>query len=138
MGAVRKIGGASIRDLKARLQRMPESVAHTVAQQVAPMLTAMAQRAYVAGVNVYGDARPTGVDGQALDLYETGETQRTIQFVANGRIVRCVLGQEYMKYLIGKYKILPVGDRTSMPVAWERAINELVREAIRNPARVAA
>lgn len=77
-------------------------------------------------------------DGVPLDLYETGKTRETLKFVVDGTIVRCRLGPRYAKYLIGKYKILPIGDRTAMPTAWRFALGELVRTMTTNPARLAA
>ena len=73
-----------------------------------------------------------------LTLVQTGDTRRTMKFKANGRLVRCELGPRYAKYLIGKYKILPIGDRTAMPAAWTRALNELVKTAQERPNLVAA
>lgn len=138
MGTVRQLPNASLRDFKARLQRMPVEVATEIARQAAPILTAMARASWDRGDNVYGDARPPGVDGNPLSLVATGDTKRTLSFKANGRIIRAELGPKYAKYLIGKYKILPIGDRTAMPLAWRRALDELAREIISNPARVAA
>lgn len=110
---------------KKQLQALPLSLAHDVAQSSAPGLTARTRTAYASGQTVYGEPRPAGVNGP-LDLRETGTTERTLQFVANGRIVRCVLGTKYAKYLIGKYKILPNG---GMPAEWSRYFAELVANA---------
>lgn len=77
-------------------------------------------------------------DGAQLDLVFSGDTQRQLRFVVNGTLIRCALGPRYAKYLIGKYKILPIGDRTSMPVAWVRALDELVRTVQDRPSLVAA
>ncbi len=128
---VRKIGGGSLRDLKARINALPTSVAHDVAQRAAPVLTALARNAYQSGVNVFGDPWPVGANGQPVTLYQTGRTERSLTFVANGSILRCVLGENYQRYLIGKYKILPNGDRSAMPAAWSAALNKIVAEAQR-------
>ncbi len=114
-----------LRKLGSRLQKFPTSVAHNVAQQSAPTLTALSQRAYDSGQTVYGDARPDGTGGQALDLVQTGLTKATLRFTAVGTIVRCVLGTRYAKYLIGKYRILPMG---AMPTAWSRKLADIVAE----------
>lgn len=118
----------NVNDLKKlgqRLQKFPTSVAHQVATQSAPALTQMTRRAYESGQTVYGDARPTGSDGQALDLHKTGLTAATLRFTSVGTIVRCVLGTRYAKYLIGKYRILPMG---RMPTDWSRKLGEIVSE----------
>ncbi len=123
---LRHIGGISLREMKKRINDLPITVAEEVAKQVAPTLTNMARASFTAGQTVYGDVRPKGVDGGFLTLKLSGTTATSIQFVAKGTIVRCVLAEDYMKYLIGKYRILPNGDRTAMPVAWYRAIGLIV------------
>jgi hypothetical protein len=135
---LRRIGAGSFQDIKARLRALPTSMAHDVARSAAPVLTAMAREAFASGVNVYGDERPTGVDGRFLDLRDTGATEASLLFVANGSIMRCVLGPKYAKYLIGKYKILPIGDRTAIPVAWYREIVRLTGVAFGRRAAAAA
>lgn len=117
---------ATFGKLKKNLRALPLSLAHDVAQASAPGLTDRTRRAYSSGQTVYGNARPAGVDGVTLDLKRTGDTERTLHFVANGRIVRCVLGTRYARYLIGKYRILPNG---AMPAEWSRYLAELVRAA---------
>jgi hypothetical protein len=174
MPTVRKIGALSLRDMKAKIQALPLSVAIEVAEQAGPLLTRLAQEANARRQNVYGDPYPPRQDwiykpgargatagrsrrtgrvagttgstagswsvelGEQLTLNRTGDTRRDLRFVVNGTIIRCALGPKYAKYLIGKYKILPIGDRTSMPVAWVRAMNELVAAAQQTPGRVAA
>jgi hypothetical protein len=111
--------------LKAALKRMPVSLANDVAQASAPGLTQRTANAYDGGRTVYGEARPAGVNGP-LTLEETGATRSHVRFVANGRVVRCVLPTPYAKYLVGKYKILPNG---AMPAEWSQFLAGLVREA---------
>jgi hypothetical protein len=85
--------------------------------------------AFTSGRNVYGDARPTGADGHALSLVKSGKTRRTIEFVANGTIVRCVLGTRYARYLIGRFGILPNG---TLPAQWSAALQPLVAAAAKD------
>jgi Na+/glutamate symporter len=56
-------------------------------------------------------------------LRRTGATEATLRFVAIGTIVRCVLGTPYARYLIGNYRVLPMG---AMPVSWSRQIADIV------------
>lgn len=114
----------TISDIKRALQALPLSVAHSVAKRAAPALSDLTIEAFDSGRNVYGDSRPRGKRGP-LTLVKTGETRRTLQFVANGTIVRCVLGTKYAKYLIGKYGVLPNG---ALPVDWVRALGAIVKE----------
>lgn len=117
---------SSLRGLKARIRTLPVSVAHSVAQRAAPALTALTVQAFDGDRNVYGDARPQSkVDGRPLTLEQTGATRRTLKFVANGTIVRCVLGTRYAKFLVGRFKILPNG---ALPTQWSDRLAELVRD----------
>ncbi len=114
------------RALKKRLTALPISLAHDVAAASAPGLTQRTRNAHAAARTVYGDPRPPAADGGVLTLERTGATARTMQFVANGRIVRCVLGTPYARYLIGRYRILPQG---AMPAEWSRYLAGLVADA---------
>jgi hypothetical protein len=112
--------------LKRNLRALPLSLAHDVAKRAAPDMTSFATSAYNSGRTVYDAPRPLGVDGNKLSLRRTGQTEGTLRFVANGRIVRCVLGTRYAKYLIGRYKVLPMG---SIPARWQARLVELVANA---------
>lgn len=120
---------SSIARLKSTINALPKSVAHDVAQRAAPAMTELARGAYDSGQTVYGESRPAGAGGQALTLKRTGAVERALRFVANGTVVRCVLGPvnrkgvEYAKYLIGKYSILPNG---GLPAAWSARLRDLV------------
>jgi hypothetical protein len=127
----------SLRTMRERIRGLPLSAAHAVAQQAAPLLTSLARGSFDSGKNVYGQARPAGVDGEPLTLVASGDTRDSIRFVANGTIVRCVLGPRYAKYLVGKYGILPAGDRTELPATWSRAIGQIVTDAIRRASEAA-
>lgn len=116
---------SSLRALRAHVKALPLSLAHDVAQRAGPALTRLTRGAFAAGQNVYGEARPAGVDGRPLSLERTGATRDALGFTANGTIVRCVLGTRYAKYLIGKYGVLPNGP---LPAGWSRALAQLVAE----------
>jgi len=116
---------SSLRGLKSRLKTLPTSVAHDVAQRAAPALTNLTVTAFESDRTVYGEPRPAGVHGQTLSLERTGATRRTLKFVANGTIVRCVLGTKWARYLIGKYGVLPNG---SLPVGWSERLGALVKD----------
>lgn len=118
-----RTGNAALGGLKSRLRALPVTLAHAIAQRAAPALAGLATGAYDGGRTVYGESRPTGVNGQPLDLEETGATRRTVNFSASGRIVRAALGTPYARYLIGKYRILPNGP---LPVGWKQRIDDIV------------
>ena len=114
----------TLRRLNRRLRELPTSVAHDVAQRAAPMLTGLAREAHAARRSVYGESRPVGkTTGEMLDLEVTGKTAAALRFVANGTIVRCVLGTPYARFLIGKYGILPNG---AIPAEWSARLRDLV------------
>jgi hypothetical protein len=120
-GDIRKLS-----DLKRIIQKAPITVAQDVAKRAAPALTALTVQAFNSGANVYGDPRPLGVDGRQLTLRKSGATARTMKFTSDGgTIVRCVLGPEYAKYLIGRYGVLPNG---ALPARWSARLGELVAE----------
>lgn len=112
----------SIQALRKKLKKMPVTLAHAIAQRASPAMTQEALKSFAAGESVYGIPRPSRVDGGFMTLVRTGATQRTIQFVANGRLVRCVLGPKYARYLI-RYGILPNGP---LPPTWAKRISNIV------------
>lgn len=115
----------SLRELAKRLQASPKVLAQRTAARVAPVLSSLAQTAYDAGTTVYGDGRPAGVHGDALDLFESGRTRGFLGFAATGTQVRCVINTRASRYLIGKYRILPMG---ALPFAWSQAIGKMAAE----------
>lgn len=119
----RRRGNAAFGGLKAKLRALPVSLAHNIAQRVAPALASAASSAFDAGRTVYGESRPKGVDGNELDLVASGRTRSTVTYTATGRLVRVALGTAWSKFLIGKYRILPNG---AIPVEWKRKIDETV------------
>jgi hypothetical protein len=130
--------GATTRGIRASLKSLPISMAHDIASQVAPDFTRRTRTAYLGGKTVYGDERPEGKHGP-LTLQRTGATFRTTRFVQTGTVVRCALGPKYAKYLIGKYKILPVGDRSALPTAWSRSVDDIAaRVFVAQTQRIAA
>jgi hypothetical protein len=116
---------STLRGLRTKIRALPLSVAHSVAQRAAPALTGKTREAYDGGRTVYGEARPRGVNGEALDLHRTGAARADLRFVATGTIIRCVFTKRYVRYLIGNYSVLPNGP---LPVGWTRSLGELVRE----------
>lgn len=117
-------GGGFIRDLQAKLRTFPITLAQEVAGKAAPALTDLAQATFDGGQNVYGDARPPGVDGQALTLRKSGEAEAAVSFAATGTQVRTPPFPRYMRYLIGRYGILPNG-RAAIPAAWRVKLDEI-------------
>lgn len=118
-------GLASVKALKARIRRMPVTLAHAVAQRAAPAMTSLTDTAFDTKHTVYGEPRPAGVNGQPLTLEKSGRTRATMRFVANGTIVRCALGTRWARFLIGKYRILPNG---ALPIMWRQRLNQVVEE----------
>lgn len=115
----------SIRGLKKSLRALPLTVAHDVTQRAAPEMTREAETAFAAGRTVYGRSRPLGVDGDRLSLQKTGAAKRVLRFRSSGTQLRSVIGPNYVRYLIGKYDILPNGP---LPTGWSRRLGVIVSE----------
>lgn len=112
--------------LRSRLRELPTTVAGAVAEKTAPEFTTMALNAYDSTKDVYGAARRVSeVDGHALTLRRSGDAERGIKFEALGTLVRVKLEQPYIKYLIGKYRILPNGP---LPGTWVKTIDRIVQQ----------
>lgn len=118
---------SDMRAVQQAINRLPETVAHRVAERAAVAITEQAQRSYDAGQTVYGDARPRGESGGELDLVETNKVRSNVRFEANGRVMRAVLPTRYAPYLVGKYRVLPMGD---LPRAWVKTIEEITAEEL--------
>lgn len=112
------------RELRAKarqIQGLERGLVQAVAADSTSALTSRAREAYVGGKTVYGAARPAGVAGQFLSLVKTGATLGSLYFAAAGGQVRARFGTDYARYLIGKYRILPI---RGLPSAWRKAIAE--------------
>lgn len=120
---------ASLRKLGASLRQLPKVLAQRVAVKVAPELTAQTQAAFSSGVDVFGDARPAGVNGNPLTLVASGATRESLVAKAVGTLVRFVVGAKYQGVLVGKYRILPAPG-AAMPVAWQNATGKIARAEI--------
>ncbi len=113
-----------LRQLGKRLNDLPKTLQAEVARQGAPVVTVLAQGAFDSGQTVYGDARPKGVNGNNLTLVEEGDARGSLNFTATGTQIRCTLGPRHMRYLVGKYKILP---NNALPFLWRAKLNEIVK-----------
>jgi hypothetical protein len=118
-------GNSALAQLKDAIRGAPLTIAHEVARQASPMLTGETRAAFASGAGVYGDPRPMSkMTGAPLTLVKTGLTRDLLRFATAGTIVRCVLAKNYMRYLIGKYTVLPNG---AMPVTWKRKLDGIVQ-----------
>lgn len=112
---------ATLKAFAKKIRQLPKVLAIDVATRVAPSISGLARSAYTGGQTVYGDARPTGVHGNFLTLVQSGATLAAMRFVSVGTRVRARLGTKYARYLIGDYRILPMG---SLPAKWSEQIAE--------------
>lgn len=125
-------GVSKMSGIRKMLAALPRTVAQTTATKVAVALSDMTQAAYDSGSTVYDTARPTGAKG-ALDLVDTGAARNGIGFIAVDTIVRSAMTVRYAKYLVGKYKIMPVG---VLPSAWQERIRAIFEEEVANALRI--
>ena len=127
-------GISSMNRLRSAIADMPVRVRSAVAKDAAELLSAEVRKDFAAGVTVYDTPRPLGVAGNALSLTQSGRTRSELAFVAIGTIVRAQLGSKYARFLIGKYKVLPM----SLPTAWAEKLGKLVAEFAADFAKEAA
>lgn len=119
-----RTGISSMNRLRAAIADMPLRIRSAVAKEAAEVLTAEVRKDFAAKVTVYDTPRPLSVGGQSLSLVKTGRTRAELAFVAVGTIVRAQLGSKYAKYLVGKYKVLPM----SLPASWAALLEKVVAE----------
>jgi len=121
-------GSPTMRDLARKIESLPRTVTYDIAQRVAPDMTSLASGAWGSGRDVYGASRRPGVDGRALTLVRTGTARALARFVAAGSLVRSSIGPRYAKYLIGRYRVLPLS--RTIPPAWAQAIDTVATEVL--------
>lgn len=114
-----------LKQLGRKLTDLPKTIQAEVAKRGAPAVTDLATSAFASGQTVYGDARPAGVGGNELSLVKSGAVRGSLRFVANGTQIRCTLGPKHMRFLVGKYKILP---NNALPFRWRAKLAEIVRQ----------
>ena len=114
----------SMNRLKGAIRDLPIRIRSAVAKDAAEVLNMELRADFAEGRTVYDTPRPLSVDGKPLTLVKTGRTRDALSFVVIGTILRAQLGAKYARYLIGKYKILPM----SLPAAWRGKLERIVRE----------
>lgn len=139
MAKVRRLRGPNFPDIKKRLRAMPIQAATEIAAEVAPELTAAVQRDYSAGRTVYGDPRPPHPrTGRVPDLVLTGRTQAQLRFRAIGTTTEARLTYPWVKYLIGWFKIMPIGS-AALPTPWVKLIDGVAKRVLsKRTERIAA
>jgi hypothetical protein len=120
----------NLRRFNKRLTELPRTVAVEAARRAAPVISRYARASFDSGRTVYDSLRPLGSHGNALSLVKTGKARASLLFTSDGGSkIRAVLSAPYVKYLIGKFKILPIGN-AAMPMRWRLALATLVAEII--------
>lgn len=121
----------NLRALNKALKTVSETLAIKVAKRAAGTLTRALRTSYDGGLTAYDDPRPLGVHGNPLTLYKTGTIRRNMAFVSDGTSkLRVALTKEYARYLIGKYRILPIGN-AALPFAWQALLRQNINAEIR-------
>ena len=119
----------SVRQFEAQLRKVGSvQTAERIAKIGAQVLTEKLDASFDSGNTVYNDSRPDGFHG-AVDLVKTGTIRSHLRFRSVGRLIRCVLGTKYAKYMIGRFRILPNGG-TAMPFEWSEALAEISKRVI--------
>lgn len=97
----------SLKEFSKKLQALPTTVAIKIAADAAPGLTAAAKATFNAGEDAYGVTWAPGVDGQKIDLKDTGALAKGVVYVAIGTKIRAAFSVPYAKYQLGKRPALP-------------------------------
>lgn len=119
----------NLRKFNKELGGLTRDLAIEVAAFAERQLTFLARDSYGRGETCYGDPRPEGVNGP-LDLIDKGLTFGHLKFTADGGTkIRASLLGEYARYLIGKYRILPIGN-AALPIKWSKAIRNAAQKRI--------
>jgi hypothetical protein len=116
---------SSLKKLKQTIAQLPQTLQNHVAQEAAGKLNAMILEDYASGKTVYGTSRPLGVNGNSLDLSNTGNAQGSFELYVVGSLIRVRFAVPYAKYLVGKYKVMPNGNEP-IPVRWRQVLKWIV------------
>jgi hypothetical protein len=119
----------NLRWLAKRLRSLEGSrgreVAVLAAREIAPAVSSLARSEFDGGSDVYGSARRLGKHGNKLSLRKSGAAYDSLTFAAFGTRIRSQLAADHVKYIIGKYVILPRGNER-MPDSWLSAIARIM------------
>jgi hypothetical protein len=129
--ALRASKTQNLRRFNKDLLKVSAVAAINVAREAAAVLNGFLASDYDAGNTVYGDSRASGVRGEPLDLVVTRATRNNLRFSSDGTSKIRVVGlPNYARYLIGKYRILPIGN-AALPFKWNSAIRDLLDREMR-------
>ena len=124
----------NIRRMRRDMEALSVDAARQVADRGATELTAQARAAFSSGQSVYGV-------GRSVTLVDTGNVRDTIAATTDGqRYIRFPMAPDtsrrvaskgpYMRYLIGRYGILPSGTGQEMPHTWHASMEVITKEAL--------
>lgn len=120
----------NLRNFNKKLWAVPRVAAIEVARRAAPAISRLALRSFDAGLDVYDATRRLGRHGNTLSLVRTGDARGSLVFTSDGGTrIRAVLSRPYVRFLIGKYKILPIGN-AALPPRWQLTINTIFAEVL--------
>jgi hypothetical protein len=112
------------------LRRLPTVLAHKVAAEAAPVITALAKESFDGSQTPYGVPWAPGAEGQKVTLHKSGALEGQIQYVAIGTKLRVALGVRYAKYQIGKRPVFP-RQSAQLPANYVRALERLAVRVVR-------
>lgn len=121
---------SSLKKFATSLRGLPLVVGHRVAEVSAPEISRASLTTFNAGQDPYGIAWLPGVDGQPVDLVQTGALQRQTRYVAIGTKLRVALGVPYAKYQIGKRPVYPRQGGV-LPASYAKTLSTVASAVIR-------
>lgn len=124
-GQTGRLVAARLREIAEAINVPVKQLAIEVANRAIPVLDADMLGKFDSGITAYGDPRPLGSHGNALDLVDTEKTRNGLHFTNDGGTkLRVSLPEDYDAYLIGKYEIIPRGGQRPPP-EWQRLIGQV-------------
>lgn len=121
---------ASLAKFSADLRRLPRVVAQKVAEEAAPVLTALVKQTFDASEDAFGNSWAPGEDGQKVTLKKSGELARRIQYTAIGTKLRLLLAVPYAKYQVGRRPVAPT-QGGKLPIEYASALERTAVDVCR-------
>lgn len=120
----------SLSEFANQLRRLPRVVGIKVAEEAAPVITALANSTFDESADAYGRPWKPGKKGQRVTLRKSGDLARFIRYVAVGTRLRVALGVPYAKWQVGKRPIFP-RQGSELPDTYVRALQRTAVDVVR-------
>lgn len=120
----------SLAKFSANLRRLPRVLGEQVAEQAAPVLTALVEATFKASEDAYGNSWAPGKEGQKVTLRKKGDLAKGLKYIAIGTKLRLRLAVAHAKYQLGKRPVAP-RQGSPLPVEYSQALARIVAAVCR-------